>query len=280
MWRCVVAASPDELTLWAVAAPHHSHSDSCFSAQLGSTQLGSAELSSLDVHFSDHIWSRSRVALLWDFLLQVFPLIIYLFCSSRRRSRARLAAGWGSVHLWPASETPAGKPRSTRPPRPPPPRPRGTETCGERGAEGRASCWGGGPGMIPGERLRLLEELPGLRQIPPLSAALPTPEEKRGTLRRRRPPPPPPLPRLHPLPPLWHTPGLSWRCPPCRRSGRVRSPMSLYKSDWGSAFHLTPFAQRQSRSLGGGVGPPAAPSQTQPAGSAAQHKALKTFSPG
>lgn len=79
--------------------------------------------------------------------------------SSRRPSRAPLGAGCVSDPLWPASGTPAGKPRSTSLPRPPLPRLLGTETSGGRGAGRRGSGAEGSQRRSPRGGLRPIQEL-------------------------------------------------------------------------------------------------------------------------
>lgn len=150
--------------------------------------------------------------------------------SYKRPSRAPLAAGWDSVPLWPASEMPAGKPRSTSLPHPPPPHRPATETCGGRAAEGKGSWWGGSPGMTPEGRRHLSEEPLGLLLLlHPTVAA----RELRGSLRTELPPPRRPLTHLHLPLLLCYSPVQSSRCRRCRRRGKVRSQMSPYEG-WES----------------------------------------------
>lgn len=136
--------------------------------------------------------------------------VLLCFCSVppnsyRKPSRAQLGAGCVFDPLWPASGTPAGKPRSTSLHRPPLPHLLGTETSGGRGPGKRGSGGEGSQRRIPRGGLRPIQELLGATWIPSPPAALapmlPSQMRQTGILRTQSLPLPPSLPHPPPLSP-------------------------------------------------------------------------------
>lgn len=140
-----VAVRRDAMISWRGQLFCHRMPRGLRSDSFGCTQR--PQLVFLDIRFSGRPRRRAGS-------LMVFPS-----CHScRKPSRAPLGAGCVSDPLWPASGTPAGKPRSTSLPRPPLPHRLGTETSGGRGAGKRGSGAGGSRRRIPRGGLRPIQE--------------------------------------------------------------------------------------------------------------------------
>lgn len=112
--------------------------------------------------YTDSFGSTNRPQLIFlDTRIHTPNEPVLLRFSYRKPSRARLGAGCAFDPLWPASGTPAGKPRSTSLHRPPLPHLLGTETSGGRGAGKRGNGGEGSQRRIPRGGLRPVQELLG-----------------------------------------------------------------------------------------------------------------------